>query len=151
MLLLLLFNLQARTHKKCVVELLKGNLQVSRKRHHGGGPRRHHPWQRLEEASMRRHPWESRRPRRHHAWHQRRRYLGRPVTKTMGRCVRRSATAILCQADDEDDGHHVTLLCQSPSVGHRRTPLSRALHDTPPLPLTACLGLTQILLGGERE
>jgi hypothetical protein len=55
------------------------------------------------------------------------------------------------QADDEDDGHHVTSLRRSRLVGRWPPPLSRALHDALPLALTACLGLSQIRLGGERE
>jgi hypothetical protein len=55
------------------------------------------------------------------------------------------------QASDEDDGHHIAPLRQSRSVGHRHPPLSLAPHDVPSLALVACLGLTQIQLGGERE
>jgi hypothetical protein len=60
-------------------------------------------------------------------------------------------TAIPWQASDEDDGHHVAPLRQSRSVGHRHLPLSLAPHDVPSLALVACLGLTQIQLGRERE
>jgi hypothetical protein len=48
------------------------------------------------------------------------------------------------QADDEDDGHHITMLHRSRSVARRHPPLSCAPHDTPPLALIAHLGLTQI-------
>jgi hypothetical protein len=60
----------------------------------------------------------------------RRRYLGRLATKTMGTVLRYSTDR--------------TRLVAGILPSH-------VPHDTPLLALVACLGLTQIWLGGERE